>query len=352
MSRYPRQDYTAADDVTVGDDLVVTGLATVAETLAVAGNVSFTKNSGTVTVGTTDPVVITHTANTLTLSAGDSLVIGEDLSVGDDLNLTSTGAILTMGPAATNPITLTQSADTLTLGTGDAFVADDITINDDLTLNSAGAIILIGDGANAVSVTHTTNTLTLGAGDSLVVGEDLSVGDDLNLTSTGAVITIGPAATNPVVLTQSADTLTLATGDTLAVTDADKLTVGGLIVPATQYESFTIRPHATITEYDLMIAHRALTVTAIKFVPSTLQGGALTATVVKATGTATPVKTTTPMIAADAIDCNVNAYTVVTPALTATGADLSLVAGERIGIDFSAALTAGLGTLTIAYKYA
>ena len=204
------------------------------------------------------------------------------------------------------------------------------------------------NGTTVVNFLHNEGDITV---DDLTVTDDLTVGDDLTMSSTGAILQMGPTATNPIVLTQSANTLTLAAGDTFAVTDADKLTVGGLIVPQTVYENFRVGPHASVTEYDLMIAHRAITVTGIKVVPSTLQGGALTATVVKATGTATPVKTTTPMHTADAIDLNAGAYTVQTITLTATGADLSLVAGERIAIDYSAALTAGHAVISIAYKY-
>jgi hypothetical protein len=78
--------------------------------------------------------------------------------------------------------------------------------------------------------------------------------------------------------------------DHLAITDADGLTVGGLIVPQRVYFSYRVGPHATVTEYDLLVVPRAMTVTAISVVPSTLQGGALTATIVKATGTATPAR--------------------------------------------------------------
>lgn len=296
-----------------------------------------------------------------TTSTGD-LTVSDDLNVGDDLNMTSTGAILTMGPAATNPITLTQSADTLTLGSGDTFVADDITVNDDLivgddlTMNSTGAILQMGPTAtNPITLTQSADTLTLGSGDTFVadditVNDDLIVGDDLTLNSTGAILQLGPTATNPAIITHSADTLTLASGDTLAITTADKLTVGGNIVPQTLEISIPILLHATATEYMLWTAPAAYQVTNISMTPSILQGGALTGTIVKAADTATPVKTTTPMHTADALDFNAGAYTKQTPTLTVTTADLQLAAGDHIGIDFSAALTVGKADVAITLK--
>jgi hypothetical protein len=142
-----------------------------------------------------------------------------------------------------------------------------------------------------------------------------------------------------------------STPSTLAVADADGLTVNGVIVPAIQYWNFQLKPFATVTEYDLAVVKRALQVVSIDVVPSTLQGGALTATIVKAASTDTPVKTTTPLHTADSINLNSGAYTNQSVTLTATAADLVFAAGNRIAIDFSAAYTAGHAALTIGFKY-
>ena len=90
-----------------------------------------------------------------------------------------------------------------------------------------------------------------------------------------------------------------------------------------------------------------MTVTSIKYTPDTAQGGALTATVVKASGTATPASATTPMHIAAAIDLNGTAHTVQAITNTVTAADLVLAAGDRIAIVLSGAMTVGSGLLTI-----
>jgi hypothetical protein len=138
--------------------------------------------------------------------------------------------------------------------------------------------------------------------------------------------------------------------DALAVSTADGLTVNGVIVPTLQALSFSIQPLATITEADLFIAPFAMQVTKIDVVPSTLQGGAMTATICKATSTSAPAKTTTPMHTADAINLNTGAYTVQPITLTATAADLVLAAGDRIGYDLSGAASTAHWAVTITYK--
>lgn len=120
---------------------------------------------------------------------------------------------------------------------------------------------------------------------------------------------------------------------------------------ATQFElAFAIQPNATVTEYDIWVAPFACEVTGIRYVPSTLQGGAMTATVCKATGTNAPANGTTPMHTANAINLNSNAYTQVAVTLTSTAADLVLAAGDRIGIDYSAAPTAAFWALALTLK--
>lgn len=136
----------------------------------------------------------------------------------------------------------------------------------------------------------------------------------------------------------------------LALATADTLTVAGVIIPQFYEWNFQIKPFATVTEYDLAVALETFQVVGISIVPSTLQGGALTATIVKSTGTATPVKTTTPLHSADSINLNTGAYTVQNVTLTATAADLQFAVGDRLGIDYSGAYTAGHAALSIKAK--
>ncbi len=144
---------------------------------------------------------------------------------------------------------------------------------------------------------------------------------------------------------------TVASGKTLAVTTADLLTVGGIIVPQHQVlVSQTISLHASKVVYNVFVASSAWQVTNIYYVPDIAQGGALTATVVKAVSTATPASATTPMHSAGGIDLNGTAHTVQTISLTATTADLQLAAGNRIGLVLSGAMTVGSGLLVVRGK--
>lgn len=105
--------------------------------------------------------------------------------------------------------------------------------------------------------------------------------------------------------------------------------------------------HASKVIHNLFVARRAYTVTSVDYTPDIAQGGALTATVVKAVGTATPASATTPMHAAAGINLNGTAHTVQPLTLTGTAADLVLADGNRIAIVLSGAMTVGSGNVTI-----
>tara|TARA_R110000868_G_scaffold42858_2_gene144562 strand:- start:853 stop:1329 length:477 start_codon:yes stop_codon:yes gene_type:complete len=105
--------------------------------------------------------------------------------------------------------------------------------------------------------------------------------------------------------------------------------------------------HASKVTYNLFVARRGYTVTSIDYTPDIAQGGALTATVVKATSTTIPASATTPMHIAAAINLNGTAHTVQPITVTTTAADLVLAAGNRIGLVLSGAMTVGSGTVTI-----
>lgn len=129
-----------------------------------------------------------------------------------------------------------------------------------------------------------------------------------------------------------------------AVSDLDSETY------ADETIEYLIPLHASKVIYNVFVARRGYQVLSIDYTPDTAQGGALTATVVKATGTATPASGTTPMHAAAGINLNGTAHTVQSITLTSTAADLVLAAGNRIAIVLSGAMTVGSGNLSIRVK--
>lgn len=109
--------------------------------------------------------------------------------------------------------------------------------------------------------------------------------------------------------------------------------------------------HASKTIHTVFVAPRAMRVTGIQYTPDVAQGAALTACVCKATGTATPTTGTTPAQSSiTGINLNGTAHTVQTIALSATAANLSLAAGDRLALVLSGALTTGSGLLSIAME--
>lgn len=89
-------DLVATDDVTVGDDLAVVGLATIGETLAVTGATTLSSTLA-VTGAITATTHYTSTNGNITLTNGTltaaDVTTTDDLTVGDDLSVTGIATI-------------------------------------------------------------------------------------------------------------------------------------------------------------------------------------------------------------------------------------------------------------------
>lgn len=142
---------------------------------------------------------------------------------------------------------------------------------------------------------------------------------------------------------------TFAAG-TIAITDADSLTIAGVIVP----QRFEIRLgglSATSASGDqVFIADRAYQVTAIRVVQRAQGGSGCVADVEKLTGTTAPGSGT--VMGTASYNCNSTANNTVTIyALTATAATLQLAAGDRLGAKLGGTLTALAGlNITVQLK--
>lgn len=139
---------------------------------------------------------------------------------------------------------------------------------------------------------------------------------------------------------------TVASGNTLAVTTADKLTEGGVIIPQTLF--VTIDVDALGVSETVFIADAAYQVTGVNAVWGTASVSG-TLTIEKLTGTTAPNSGT--VMLTGTIDLSTTANTVTAGALTGTVSTLQLATGNRIGIKLSGTLTSLVGcNVTISLK--
>lgn len=175
---------------------------------------------------------------------------------------------------------------------------------------------------------------------------NFSNGTKLIDAATGAISVPGGTIT---------DDTTVASGKTLAVTTADKLTVGGVIVPQEIEVSFHGQAAGAMVDQSFFVATQAYQVTKVRFVHAVAESTATTlyAQLVKDTGTDAPGAGTDLLTnnTNNGFDCKATANTVQTGTLTATTASLQLAAGNRLSVDFSAAATELVGvTITVTLK--
>jgi hypothetical protein len=114
--------------------------------------------------------------------------------------------------------------------------------------------------------------------------------------------------------------------------------------------SFPVTLHASKVIHNMLVAAEALQIVSIDVTPDVAQGGALTGTVVKAVGTATPAAGTTPISTAAALNFNGAAHTNQSIAITGAAADQLLAPGDRVALVLSAALTAGSAVISMRFR--
>lgn len=183
-------------------------------------------------------------------------------------------------------------------------------------------------------------------------GTAITLDNGFVVTTGGGTITAGGLTITAGGLTVTAGGLTVTAGTT-AITTADGLTVGGVIVPQTVVLALDLWSHASLTTRQLFYAQTdAWTVTGIVYEPDIAEGtGSVVCTVCKVTGNSVAVAATTPMCTAFAVTGT--AGTPVVATLTSTAADLVLAATNKIGCIFSGGdsfLDTGRGRLYIKMK--
>ena len=216
-------DVTIADDLTVGDDLAVTGLATIGETLGVTGIATFDVQavftSGLISRGDIE------------LGAGDSLT-GEEtsgISLGTHFSVVHTSGNTSIAGTldVTGVTTFTARAEfasglisrgDIELGAGDELIGDSstgINLNDNfIVLTASGNTTIEGTldvaGATAVTGLATVSTgIVPNANDGAYLGTTSLSFSDLFLAS-GAVINF---ANSNMVVTHSAGALAITGGE-------------------------------------------------------------------------------------------------------------------------------------------
>lgn len=144
---------------------------------------------------------------------------------------------------------------------------------------------------------------------------------------------------------------TVATGQTLAVTSADKLTVGGLIVPQ-ELEFSQVILAATANQH-VFVAPWTLQITGIQEIHSVVGGSGATVAIRKITDTSAPnasAGATVKELMTGALSLTSTANTVQSGTLSATATDLQFAIGDHIAINFAGTLTGLVGVVTIKYK--
>lgn len=198
-----------------------------------------------------------------------------------------------------------------------------------------------GSSNGTVTITKDSTTAVPGAG-TVLLASTIAVNTTANTVTAGT-------------LTSNVAALTLASGDRLSALFAGTLTtLAGVVITVTMtptYASNTVqlfwRANGDIATQSFYTANRDMVVTGVKTIYGTAFAGAVTVDVTKDTGTTAAGAGSSILSAAMAGDGTIN--TVITPNLTATTSRLSMVAGDRLAVKFSATTTGALFCLVVTF---
>jgi hypothetical protein len=345
-------NYTTVTDLRASDDVYAPHL------LALLSNM----NATTMTTGYVSSGLNVAGTSALNTTTATVLTVSNDIRVNDEigvaghshLNVTNATSITASGTVQGEQLTSTHDATVLGgLSVTGIVTAGGGTVNGgvydgDFRL-AAGHGFSSTAGAGYINFYNATGPVVTGGEISVKGHSHLNVTNVTTISSSGK----GTFATLDATGATFLNGTTVGSGDTLAVTDADKLTVAGVIVPQEMVITFPIS--ATSVDSSVFIAADAWRVTHIEEVHSVtgteVAPIAANLTLVKITGAnapsaGLPMHNTTISLAAAG-----TANTVQAPTLSLVLANLTLADGDRIGANFAGTLTtlAG-GSVTVHMK--
>lgn len=308
-----------SEDVEVTDDLLVHGDAEVVGTLYV----------GTLSSGA--DVSTDHIVSPLTVDAGSHLTAAAGVTNIDYALSTGTTKTTTGANTIGGDITVAKGKH-LTLGVDGGQGAGKFEwLSTGIFTTSSGANTLSGDTTIAGTKTFTTGTgaVTLKGDVGIDADKDLIMGTAGS--GTGEIKT----GTGAIALNGSP---TVATGKTLAVTDADKLTVGGKIVP--QYLILNVPMNADSVDQWVFVADAAYELDTVE----------LSYTIASTSGTFDLKKSTTAQAPAvggtmltSTIDMSQTANTVYAGTKHGTEGNRRLADGNKLSVCFTGTMTSLAG---------
>lgn len=283
----------------------------------------------------------------ITISSGTGISGGTTLSLGDSLTLTNSGVTSLTGTS--NQVVVSGSTGAVTLSLpqniGTSSTPTFASING-LTLTSASDGLTISGGTTSRTVTVTGADITIGSTIKPTSSGGLTVqsngANTLTLDAGGAAeINIGTSNANAITLGADA---TSSANKTFSVTTADKLLVGGTIIPQTV--TITTPLTSTIIDQNVFVADNTYQLTATRCVYSVAAALSGTLQVTVDTGTNAPGSGTAQL--SSTINLSTTTNTVYSGSLISSPTTIS--AGNKVSLDVGGTLTGLLGTCTLTFK--